>query len=152
MSNGSGVEREDPVLIRIGAAAERVGLSIRTLRYWEEVGLVQPSGRTDGGFRLYSQRDLERLLVVKRMKPLDLTLEEMRELFELIEQSTALEDPGSEEGRRVVAGLELYAERSLRTIAKLEAYVEQARELRDLIAERLERLSRAGGWTHSEAG
>src|SRR5690606_37246020 len=57
--------------------ASRTGLSLRTLRHYDEVGLVRPSGRTDGGFRLYTEQDVERLLVVRRMQPLGFTLEEM---------------------------------------------------------------------------
>lgn len=67
--------------MRIGELAERTGLSLRTLRHWDEVGLVQASGRTDGGFRLYTAADEQRATMVKRMKPLGFTLEEMKELL-----------------------------------------------------------------------
>ncbi len=40
-------------------------------------GLLRPSGRTDGGFRLYTELDVEKILVIRRMKPLGLTLEQM---------------------------------------------------------------------------
>ena len=66
---------------QIGEVAEAVGLSLRTIRYYEEAGLVPPSGRTSGGFRLYTDADIERLRLVKHMKPLDLTIEEMRDLL-----------------------------------------------------------------------
>ncbi|MEX0790718.1 MAG: MerR family transcriptional regulator, partial [Actinomycetota bacterium] len=65
---------------QIGEAAESVGLSLRTIRHYEEIGLVPPSGRTSGGFRLYTEEDIERLRLVKHMKPLDFSLEEMRDL------------------------------------------------------------------------
>jgi MerR family transcriptional regulator, copper efflux regulator len=67
---------------QIGEVAEAVGLSLRTIRYYEEVGVVPPSGRTAGGFRLYTDGDIERLLLVKQMKPLDFSLEEMRDLLQ----------------------------------------------------------------------
>ncbi|ASU77014.1 MerR family transcriptional regulator [Actinopolyspora erythraea] len=70
--------------MQIGEVAERCGLSLRTIRYYEEVGLVAPSARSQGGFRLYTEADLRRLTVIKRMKPLGLQLEEMRELLELL--------------------------------------------------------------------
>ena len=69
----------------IGAVAERTGLSLRSLRHWEEVGLITPSARTDGGFRLYTEDDIDRILLVRRMKPLGYTLEEMGALLELSE-------------------------------------------------------------------
>ncbi|MEV4712660.1 MerR family transcriptional regulator [Micromonospora sp. NPDC049374] len=72
-------------LMQIGEAAERVGLSIRTIRHYEQVGLIVPSARTDGGFRLYTEPDLDRLGVVKRMKPLGFTLDEMRDLLGILD-------------------------------------------------------------------
>lgn len=71
--------------MQIGEAAERVGLSIRTIRHYEEAGLVLPSARSDGGFRLYTEPDLDRLRVVKRMKPLGFTLDEMRDLLTILD-------------------------------------------------------------------
>lgn len=71
--------------MQIGEAAERVGLSIRTIRHYEEAGLVLPSARSEGGFRLYTEPDLDRLRVIKRMKPLGFTLEEMRDLLDILD-------------------------------------------------------------------
>jgi len=73
-------------LMQIGEVAERTGLSLRTIRYYEEVGLVVPSARSQGGFRLYTTDDVNRLQTVRRMKPLDLSLEQMRELLEVIDR------------------------------------------------------------------
>ncbi|MEU8661682.1 MerR family transcriptional regulator [Actinoplanes philippinensis] len=75
--------------MQIGEAAERVGLSIRTIRHYEDAGLIVPSARSDGGFRLYTDPDLDRLRVVKRMKPLGFTLDEMRELLAVLDELTA---------------------------------------------------------------
>jgi MerR family copper efflux transcriptional regulator len=71
-------------LLQIGQVAERTGLSLRTIRFYEETGLVRPTARTDGGFRLYSEDDVARLEVIKRMKPLGFTLEEMQQLLTLL--------------------------------------------------------------------
>ncbi|WP_298462312.1 MerR family transcriptional regulator [uncultured Cellulomonas sp.] len=76
---------------KIGEVAERTGLSLRTIRYYEEVGLVTPSSRTHGGFRLYSDTDIARFEVIKRMKPLDFSLEEMRDLLDIMSR---LDEPG----------------------------------------------------------
>jgi MerR family copper efflux transcriptional regulator len=66
---------------QIGEVADQVGLSVRTIRYYEEAGLVIPSGRSTGGFRLYTEVDIDRLRLVKNLKPLDLTIDEMKDLF-----------------------------------------------------------------------
>jgi DNA-binding transcriptional MerR regulator len=71
--------------MQIGEVAERTGLSLRTIRYYEEVGLVEPSARTQGRFRLYSEADVARLDLVKRMKPLDFSLEEMRDVLSVLD-------------------------------------------------------------------
>ena len=69
-------------LFRIGQVAERLRLSLRTVRYYEEMGLVHPETRTEGGFRLYSEREIDRLKLIKQMKPLGFTVAEMRELLD----------------------------------------------------------------------
>jgi MerR family copper efflux transcriptional regulator len=127
-------------LLQIGEAAERVGLSLRTVRYWEEMGLVVPSARSVGGFRLYSEDDLERLLVVKRMKPLELTLEEMRELLGLLETSARRDGPDDADLGTGASKLRGYAERTDERIATLERRLAEARTLRLEISERLGRL------------
>ncbi|GIG41226.1 MerR family transcriptional regulator [Cellulomonas phragmiteti] len=81
---------------QIGEVAERTRLSLRTIRYYEEVGLVVPSARSQGGFRLYSEADIARLQLVRRMKPLDFSLEEMRELLQTIDALTDTATPEPE--------------------------------------------------------
>jgi DNA-binding transcriptional MerR regulator len=77
-------------LMQIGAVAELVTLSLRTVRHYEDAGLVRPVARTVGGFRLYDHDTIRRLLLIKQMKPLGFTLEEMRLLIETRHQ---LSDP-----------------------------------------------------------
>ncbi len=72
-------------LMHIGVVAERTELSIRTLRHYDEVGLVPPSARSEGGFRLYTEADVDRLNTIRRMKPLGFTLEEMRQLLDAVQ-------------------------------------------------------------------
>lgn len=67
--------------IQIGDVAERTGLSLRTIRYYEDVALLPPAERSTGGFRLYNEAAIGRLLVIKQMKPLDFTLEQMAEVL-----------------------------------------------------------------------
>lgn len=72
--------------MQIGDVAEYAGLSLRTIRYYEEAGLVTPSTRTTGGFRLYTMADCNRLDLVKRMKPLGFSLDEMREMLQVLDE------------------------------------------------------------------
>lgn len=91
-------------MLRIGEVAERVGLSLRSVRFYEESGLLTPEARSAGGFRLYTEIQVDRLMLIKRMKPLGFKVNQMREL---LEASDAARDSGAtkvarEEGRKVV--------------------------------------------------
>ncbi|MGA6161538.1 MerR family transcriptional regulator [Amycolatopsis magusensis] len=84
--------------MQIGEVAERTRLSLRTIRYYEEVGLVVPSARSQGGFRLYTEPDIARLDLIKRMKPLGFQLEEMREVLAILDPQPAdqpIDDPAA---------------------------------------------------------
>ena len=72
--------------MQIGDVAEIVGLSLRTIRHYEEVGLLPEAQRSQGGFRLYSDDAVQRLMLIKQMKPLDFTLEEMRDMLDIRER------------------------------------------------------------------
>ena len=80
-------------LLRIGDVAERTGLSLRTVRYYEEVGLLPVAERSPGGFRLYDDAAVQRLLVIKQMKPLEFSLEEVRELLEHVDELASGPEP-----------------------------------------------------------
>jgi MerR family copper efflux transcriptional regulator len=81
--------------MQIGELAEKTGLSLRTIRHYDDVGLLKPSTRSEGGFRLYTADDLARLMLIRRMKPLGFSLEDMNELLNIVHalQSGA---PGSD--------------------------------------------------------
>jgi MerR family transcriptional regulator, copper efflux regulator len=85
--------RDEPLTragsVPIGGVASRLRLSLRTLRYWDEVGLVSPTERTGGGSRLYSKGDLDRLAFVRAMKPIDFTIEELKDLLSTHDALTA---------------------------------------------------------------
>lgn len=75
-------EAQSPYL-QIGEAADRSGLTQRTLRYYEEKGLLKPPSRMDGGFRLYSGDDIERIERIKELKDLlGFSLAEIKEMLE----------------------------------------------------------------------
>ena len=87
-------------LLSIGEVAERIGLSFRTIRYYDEMGLAVPSERTKGGHRLYAEADVDRLRLIMKMKPLDFTLEEMRSVLTSLD---CLRDADAPEAERVAA-------------------------------------------------
>jgi DNA-binding transcriptional MerR regulator len=68
-------------LLRIAEVAERTGVPATTLRYYEEIGLLAPAGRTGNGYRAYTGRDVDRLRFLTRAKQLDLSLADLRELL-----------------------------------------------------------------------
>lgn len=67
---------------RVGVAAEALGLSVRTLHHWDEIGLVSPSRRTSAGYRLYTPEDLERLRRVVAYREAGLGLEAIRDVLD----------------------------------------------------------------------
>src|SRR5262249_9333647 len=72
---------------RIDQVAARTGLTKRTLRYYEEIGLLEPSTRTEGGYRLYNEADIAHLERIKRLRDLlGFSLAEIREIAEAEEQ------------------------------------------------------------------
>jgi MerR family transcriptional regulator, copper efflux regulator len=91
-------------LHQIGEVSDLIGLSLRTIRHYEEVGVVVPSERTSGGFRLYSDRDIERLRKVMGMKPMGFTLEEIHEVLDLLDATEAPDAPDA-----VWVRLEMYS-------------------------------------------
>ena len=68
---------------RISEVAEQTGFKPATIRYYEEVGVVRPAGRSEAGYRIYDERSLERLAFVARAKQLGLSLEEVGDLTQL---------------------------------------------------------------------
>jgi MerR family transcriptional regulator, repressor of the yfmOP operon len=78
-------------VIRIGEVAERVGITPRTIRYYEEIGLLPGGERPKGTHRLYDDADVERLTELTRLRDLlNLSLEELKELVEAEEARAVL--------------------------------------------------------------
>ncbi len=67
----------------MGELARRTGLSVQALRYYDEIGLLSPSRRTEGGHRLYAAGDVVRLQRVKSLRALGFTLREVREYLDV---------------------------------------------------------------------
>jgi DNA-binding transcriptional MerR regulator len=92
-----GADSDDEALLQIGAVAQLVDLSLRAVRHYEDAGLVRPAARSAGGFRLYDHDTIARLVLIKQMKPLGFTLEEMRLLLETRDR---LDDPSLDPDER----------------------------------------------------
>ncbi|MFO8060226.1 MAG: MerR family transcriptional regulator, partial [Bacillota bacterium] len=119
-------------LFRIGEAAERTGVSTRTLRYYEELELLRPTESDDGGYRLYSAEDLHRLRVIATFKELGFTLAELRSILS--------PEPGEEKEEQLE-----YSRQVLHTqMAHLEERMQQLRRRRQEIREALQVLQACG--------
>ena len=78
-------------MIRIGEVAERVGTTPRTIRYYEEIGLLPGGQRRKGSQRVYDDDDVERLLELKRLRDLlNVSLDELKQLVEAEEARAAI--------------------------------------------------------------
>ncbi len=125
-------------MLQIGEVADAVGLSLRTIRHYEEVALVPPSGRTNGGFRLYTDDDVARLRLVKHMKPLEFTLEELRELLHVRDRLSDTDVP-TEEREDLVARLRMFATAAEQRSSHLRAQLEAAEATADMLRREVRR-------------
>ncbi|HOG13203.1 MAG TPA: MerR family transcriptional regulator, partial [Smithellaceae bacterium] len=66
--------------LSIGELSRKLEMSQRTIRYYEEIGLLNSIKRVEGGRRIYTEKDLRRLKLIKRLKIMGMTLSEMQEL------------------------------------------------------------------------
>lgn len=94
----------------VGEVATLAHVSIRTLHHYDELGLLQPSERSEAGYRHYTDEDLDRLQTVLFFKELGFTLEEIRDL---------VDDPAFDRREALVVQRDLIAEQALRLEAML---------------------------------
>jgi DNA-binding transcriptional MerR regulator len=73
-------EEKEETFTSIGEIAQKLEMSQRTIRYYEEIGLLNSIKRIEGGRRIYTDADLRRLKLIKRLKIMGMTLSEMQEL------------------------------------------------------------------------
>ncbi len=79
----------DGEVLHIGDLADKAGVSADTVRYYERLGLLGSPARTAGGYRVYTEADLGRLLFIRRAKLLGLSLDEIRGLLEWRRRASA---------------------------------------------------------------
>lgn len=131
--------------VRIGEVAQRVGVTTRTIRYYEELGLLGSGNREKGAHRTYREADVAHLQELIRLRDLlGLSLEELVELAEAEEARATLrgrweEDPSDEERLRIVEEAIPHVERQLALVRARQATLE---EFAGELATKLERLKR----------
>lgn len=76
-----GENREDEEITSIGDLAKSLDLTTRTLRYWEEVGIIESVQRADGAVRGYTPYYVRRIRFIMKLKELGLTIREMQDLY-----------------------------------------------------------------------
>ncbi|WP_123571032.1 MerR family transcriptional regulator [Frigoribacterium sp. PhB118] len=147
---------DETATMQIGELAERTEMSLRTIRHYDEVGLLTPSGRSEGGFRLYTHDDYLRLMVIRRMKPLGFSLDEMAELLRVVDaldggagdeggagdaaaavDGAGAGDEGDGRGQATRASLAAFIDETVERRAKLERQLAMADEFLELLRARL---------------
>lgn len=119
--------------LQIGEVAERTGVTQRTLRFYEERGLLKPPTRMEGGFRLYSEEDVRRVEQIRRLQNLlGFSLAEIKEMVEAEEVIQQIRT-----GYRRDADLE---ERKRR----MECLIEVTEKQHSLIRQKLDQLAALG--------
>jgi DNA-binding transcriptional MerR regulator len=128
--------------LQIGEAANRAGLTQRTLRYYEELGLLKPASRMEGGFRLYSNDDVERIDYIKNLRDvLGFSLAEIKDMVEAEDVRTQLKSELSksdpEQRRARLLGLKDVALRQMRIVTEKR---QRLKDMRAGIQTRIDRL------------
>ncbi len=125
--------------MRIGEVAIRTELSLRTIRHYEDTGLVNPSARSPGGFRLYTESDIARLTAIRRVKPLGFTLDEMRALLEATDRLDTGAEPPPEEHEELLDRIRGFEQAAQRRVEDLRTRPARAEEFAATPAEHLTR-------------
>jgi DNA-binding transcriptional MerR regulator len=113
--------------MRIGELAEKAGVTPRTIRYYEKLGLIAPSEREGKGFRYYTDAELARLRKIDALQALGLSLEEIGDILDLF-----FDEPTMLQGKRKL--LEILQAHLAETDTKIETLEQFRTELKANIA------------------
>jgi len=116
---------------QIGELSRSLGVTTRTLRLYEQLGLIDPPQRTEGGIRYYTREDIRRIKFVLKVKELGLSLRQMQELAEIYGQ-TKMPDRIMP---RLIEILDAHTDAIHRKIGKLSSLARDIAEYRKRIAE-----------------
>jgi MerR family transcriptional regulator, repressor of the yfmOP operon len=137
--------------LQIGEAAVRAELTQRTLRYYEEKGLLHPPTRMEGGFRLYSGEDMERLERIKELKDLlGFSLADIKEMLEAedVKMQIRAEWRKDADASEKVPKMRKAREVTLHQIEIIDQKMGQMAQMRDQLAERLRKYD---AWLETNA-
>ena len=74
--------------MKVGEAANKAGLPVKTVRYYADIGLVAPMGRSEAGYRIYGPSEVSKLAFIRRARAFDFSIEDCRELLGLYQDET----------------------------------------------------------------
>ncbi|MFN8507184.1 MAG: MerR family transcriptional regulator [Dehalococcoidia bacterium] len=134
--------REPREFFQIGDASERTGLTQRTLRYYEEKGLLRTPTRMEGGFRLYSEEDLQRLERIKELRELlGFSLADIKEMLDAEEVRLQIKAEWRKDADAADKALKLRSAReiTLQQLQLIDQKMEKMATMRDQLAERIAR-------------
>ncbi|MFE9255673.1 MerR family transcriptional regulator [Streptomyces sp. NPDC006879] len=123
--------------MQIGEVAARTELSLRTIRHYEESGLVTPSARSQGGFRLYTETDVQRLMVIRRMKPLGFSLDQMRDLLDATDRLDAAGPGATGERAELIERISVFERDASARVADLREQLARAEDFASTLRTRL---------------
>ena len=126
----------------IEQVAEQTGLTKRTLRYYEEVGLLPPTGRTEGNYRRYSEEDIQRLEGIKKLRDLlGFSLADIREIMEAEEERGVLKEDYRHETAAAakIAQLDRIDELIRRQLHLIEQKIAGLEQMRTTLLTKIER-------------
>ena len=112
----------------IGEAARRADLNPKTIRFYEEIGLIAPTGRTTSGYRLFDDEAVSRLGFIKKAQALGFTLTEIGEILALRDGGAMPCDHVEVEVTRKVAAIEERIAELTRLKTSLETLLERWKE------------------------
>ncbi len=132
--------------ISVETVVRELGITPRTLRYYEEVGLVTPTARTRGGHRLYNQSSMDLLKQILRLKEnLGFSLQEIRETLDAEQSLEALRNTFHQSNQNLDnqrSMVDRYIEVLRNLIKKMDTKIESVSTMRNMYKERLERSIR----------